>query len=250
MGGECVKEVLSLVFFSFQIFEQQMKKNKKGKKSKKSGAELVEAADATVAVPLAIKLPIEFPYDIDDLSSVDMAGPTNWCNWLIKDQILVGAYPKKKLLLRDILATGVTHFVCLMEQKELDRQGKPYLPIAQALVTENEELTPKASELEYVHFPIRDKSICSDESTLELVDKILHLFAEKKKIFIHCRGGHGRTGVIASLLLGKIYGLEAYEAISACKSFHDCRVDIKAKPGVYDSPETSDQRNQVYKLLS
>lgn len=31
---------------------------------------------------------------------------------------------------------------------------------------------------------------------------------------------------------------------------HRSRVDVKRKPGVYTSPETHDQRSQVYRLLS
>ena len=35
-----------------------------------------------------------------------MTGPTEWSNWVIKDQLLVGAYPKKTFLIEDILKEG------------------------------------------------------------------------------------------------------------------------------------------------
>jgi hypothetical protein len=35
---------------------------------------------------------------------------------------------------------------------------------------------------------------------------------------------------------GRLYGLTAYEALELCKQYHDCRVDVKAKPGYNHLP--------------
>jgi protein-tyrosine phosphatase len=68
-------------------------------------------------------------------------------------------------------------------------------------------------------------------------------------MFIHCRGGHGRTGVVAALLLGKIYNLPAYEALELVQRFHDNRKSVQKKGQQYSSPETHEQKGQVYKIL-
>jgi len=50
---------------------------------------------------------------------------------------------------------------------------------------------------------------------------------------------------------GRLYGLEAFEAMELCQRYHDTREDIKKKPNAdFDSPQTHDQKSQVYKLLS
>ncbi len=40
-------------------------------------------------------------------------------------------------------------------------------------------------------------------------------------------------------LKGRLYGLTAYEALELCKRYHDCRADVKAKPGTLRHPHTA-----------
>lgn len=94
-----------------------------------------------------------------------------------------------------------------------------------------------------------DKDVTSDEEVLTLVEDMEKRLKSDEKIFIHCRGGHGRTGTIVAILLGKIFNLEAYDALEKVQQFHDHRADVKKKPGVYSCPETSVQTNQVYRIL-
>jgi hypothetical protein len=42
-------------------------------------------------------------------------------------------------------------------------------------------------------------------------------------MYIHCHGGHGRTGTIAALLLGRLYGLGASAALELYQHLHDTR---------------------------
>jgi protein-tyrosine phosphatase len=138
-----------------------------------------------------------------------------------------------------------------MTDSEIERQGKFYFDFAKQMVSEapNEYPNP-ASSLSLIRLPIQDKGIASDEDVLELVEEIVQRFKKGENIFIHCRGGHGRTGVVAALLLGRLYGLSAYESLELVQKYHDTRIDVQEKPGVYSSPETHEQRGQVYKLLS
>lgn len=67
--------------------------------------------------------------DDEDLSSY--AGPTPWCNWVLKGQVLAGGYPASMddeendalllMLMRDV---GIDCFVCLQsEVSERERRG-------------------------------------------------------------------------------------------------------------------------------
>eukprot|EP01127_Copromyxa_protea_P020234 TRINITY_DN6730_c0_g1_i2.p1 TRINITY_DN6730_c0_g1~~TRINITY_DN6730_c0_g1_i2.p1 ORF type:complete len:114 (+),score=23.13 TRINITY_DN6730_c0_g1_i2:365-706(+) len=110
-------------------------------------------------------------------------------------------------------------------------------------------MTQKVKDLQFVHFPISDKDIAADDEVIKLVENIEKRLLNNEKIFIHCRGGHGRTGTIVAILLGRLFKLEAYDALEKVKEMHDFREDIKKKPGVYSCPETSPQINQVYRVL-
>lgn len=60
---------------------------------------------------------------------------------------------------------------------------------------------------EIFYFPIEDYYILPEEAEINLVQKIVNYLSEGKRIAMFCIGGHGRTGYIASLVLG-------YEGIS------------------------------------
>lgn len=57
--------------------------------------------------------------------SESMAGPTPWCNWVIKGQVLAGAYPastddrETHKILSVLLERGMEVFVCLQAEVSL-----------------------------------------------------------------------------------------------------------------------------------
>ena len=57
--------------------------------------------------------------------SENMAGPTPWCNWVIKGQVLAGAYPaspddrETDKILSVLLERGMEVFVCLQAEVSL-----------------------------------------------------------------------------------------------------------------------------------
>jgi len=72
-------------------------------------------------------------------------GPTDFSNWVIPKKLLVGSYPRSKMLL-NILDCGITTFVNLVQEREIQRYG-PYNEIAQAKAKKGVTIT-------YIHFPI------------------------------------------------------------------------------------------------
>src|SRR5436853_3670939 len=103
-------------------------------------------------------------------------------------------------------------YVCLVTEEELKRQGKPYIEIVKNLLTQQPKEYPSVSisKLQYIHVPIRgtnykvvnsygcpsDKQTISDESLIKLLDDLMKRFIAGEKMFIHCKGGHGRTGKV------------------------------------------------------
>lgn len=57
---------------------------------------------------------------------------------------------------------------------------------------------------EILYFPIEDYWILPDEVLADLVSKIIDRLNSGKKVGLFCLGGHGRTGYVASAVLGKL----------------------------------------------
>jgi|AntAceMinimDraft_1070359.scaffolds.fasta_scaffold10124_4 hypothetical protein len=71
-----------------------------------------------------------FGVDDQDLSSY--AGPTPWCNWVLKGRVMAGGYPASlgdhdndQLLLMLMRDVGIDTFVCLQSEVRAPIQTNP-----------------------------------------------------------------------------------------------------------------------------
>jgi len=176
-----------------------------------------------------------------------LRGPTEGSNWVLPGMLMCGPYPgafeddKNEQLLKRILAKGVDTFICLQEEydpgmpEEVWRRGaglRPYFKDAQRI---------SKKELEWVQLPIADGNIAPDDVTAELVVLLVNKMLAGRVLYMHCFGGHGRTGVFVCLVLSYIYRISAAEALKRSQAYHDCRME----PQGVRSPQTVVQRDQV-----
>jgi ribA/ribD-fused uncharacterized protein len=156
-------------------------------------------------------------------------------NWLDETQrIMVGGKPYNNDDLQYLYNNKITVFVNLTTSHELNhRQNFKYhlkLPC----------------NIKFIHFPIKDMAVEQDGPTMELVDKIINL-SKSDIIYIHCKGGHGRTGVIAGLIIHKLYPSLSYtDVIKHIQKQHSTR---KYKPKS-STPQTSQQFNQLHRIIN
>lgn len=151
--------------------------------------------------------------------------------------IYAGEYPRNKddessyAKLKQFESFGITHFIDLTEAGEL----QPYEP-----------LLYKGAK--YLRFPIRDVSIPqSIESVRSLVAKIVKVVKAnpKSKVYIHCWGGVGRTGLIVGCLLGELYRQDYDETLKKLEQlFMAC-----PKAAKRHTPETAEQRKFIAKYI-
>lgn len=66
--------------------------------------------------------------------------------------------------------------------------------------------------VKFIHFPIDDFDIADEQNTVVFVNELANRVRQGHKMYIHCQGGHGRTGLIAIQLFIALYGVEAKEA--------------------------------------
>ncbi|CAE7573343.1 Cdc14b [Symbiodinium natans] len=175
-------------------------------------------------------------------------GPTKRSNWVVPGRLMAGDRSSldSEESLKAIFKSGVTTVVCLQTRQETSA-GVDYRKKAKAL-------QPNVS---FVEQPIPDQEVTDDAMVEELVSQLLERLAGGEVLYVHCRGGHGRTGTICAILLGRMYKLSAAEAMARTQACHDARQQpVFAAEGYQETKDGSScvilfpsQRQQVVRLL-
>jgi len=135
------------------------------------------------------------------------SGPTARSNWILPGHVLCGGAPHGHL--REICSAGVTTFVSLQCKSEAD----PY----------QSGVLKHCSHASFMSRPITDQQVTSDEQIASLVLQLLRRINDGEVCYVHCRGGHGRTGTVCALLLGLVHNLDGPAALATYQALHDTR---------------------------
>lgn len=101
----------------------------------------------------------------------------------------------------------------------------------------------------YHRFPIKDRKAPSLEYLTRIIDFIERLDGV---VYLFCKGGHGRSGTIASVLYGKSHNLQGKEAMTHVnKEWHNQRDLTRIRPKIVKlgSPQTACQKRVVKEYL-
>ena len=121
----------------------------------------------------------------------------------------------------------------------------PEVDLIVDLTTEDEGLPEYETEIEVMKVPIVDRRTLPDNEAIDLVRNIV----SKGRVLIHCRGGGGRSAVIAGLLLGYLKNLPADVVIGKLSQAFEKR-EIKSEKLIrLGAPQTKVQKDQLKKLL-
>jgi len=200
-------------------------------------------------------IPKLYPLPTYKEGETHMRGPTQCSNWVIKGLVLCGEYPgdaKEDRHVGNLMTyaqEGVTTYVCLQEDKELQRQVfRPYFKDACGIMDVLLDGARSSSNpaLKYVQFPIEDGCIASsDKAMFDFVMELVERITENGEVlYIHCWAGRGRTGMIVACLLGIIYKISAYEALERTNAYFQQREITYG-----DSPEYAHQKMQVVRVV-
>lgn len=204
-------------------------------------------------------------------SMLKYRGPTHYSNWFILGMAQAGAYPgsmddrihRNQLSL--ILKSGVTTFICT--QAEYDPNAteaewrrcqklRPYFQDAIDIIRSSKQSRSRANmfkqnpeDLQFVYFPIIDQDVAPDKDFIMLIHDLLARLDRGEKFYLHCWGGHGRTGTVAAVLLGLLYDITPREALNRVQKYHDVRLEAAQYRMKIDSPQRPSQRAQVRRVL-
>jgi hypothetical protein len=195
-------------------------------------------------------------------------GPTFESNLLIPKvggltfgALCVGSYPEThNKYLSKLLDAGYNTFVCLCSEYGLIEKGNYYEPYAKN--------NPRIPAGNFIHKRIMDMDVCVDKDIEEVATEIVKRLKRGENVYLHCKGGHGRTGVCAGVALHKLYPeLTSTEIFEYLQFGHDQRdgyicgsnmwtgmmipdpLASYFSKGQVPTPQTGEQRNQVRRLM-
>jgi len=156
-------------------------------------------------------------------------GPIDNSYWVVPDKLLAGKYPgaidardsRKKLTA--IVDAGIRSFVDLTERHELERYDDGLRSLARE----------RTLDLRYARFPIVDVSTPTPDEMTRIVEHVSSEIAVGRPVYVHCRGGIGRTGTVVGCWMVQEEGRRPDDALARIA---DLRSGL---PGI--SPETDDQ---------
>jgi hypothetical protein len=112
-------------------------------------------------------------------------------------------------------------------------------------MTSHRDALPNAN-IDFLHLPIVDGSVTSDDLVDRFCDDLIGKVLSGRRLYVHCWGGHGRTGTIIAVMLGRMYDVTTAQALARTQQLHDVRGD----PQNVGSPSTPVQVAQVRRLLA
>ena len=157
----------------------------------------------------------------------------NYSSYFIKDKALFGSYPQQDKV-DDLISKGVEFFI------DLTLPGEVF----PAYNTHNKK---------YINFPIVDRKApinnFSFASLILEVKNIIDNLKNNEKIYIHCRGGHGRAGILVASILYIHLGINTSDSIALTTKLHGDRKVMRQKWRDMGSPQTKQQKTYIHKFF-
>jgi len=155
------------------------------------------------------------------------------CSYFIQDKALFGSFPTQEAV-QVLEELGVRCFIDLTN-------------------TEETKTTPYNTKYKYIKYPIVDRKIPEDwKSFAQLVVKIcqvIHNLDRDEKVYIHCKGGHGRSGILVACIFCHYYNLCPDEALKQTAKCHSNRPEMREKWRKLGSPQGKKQKDFVYRFF-
>ena len=149
-------------------------------------------------------------------SLADVAGPTDGSNWLLPGQLIIGAKPTVADA-QALMGAGVNTFCSLVGEWSPARYHEREYPAGLVATSARQGRAGRDEQLPtvdaiFLHFGIADFDAPQPAELETLVLELRRRLLDGEVIYLHCRGGHGRTGTVAIPLLVSILGA-ATEAV-------------------------------------
>jgi protein-tyrosine phosphatase len=157
----------------------------------------------------------------------------NHCSYFIKDKAMFGSFPTQESV-EELENEGVIYFVDLTSSDET-------------------KITPYTTNHTYIKYPILDRNVPENIPSfcrmVIILSEIIVKLRKNEKLYLHCRAGHGRSGILVASILCYIFKLSPYDSLLYTTKCHSNRSIMKDKWRRIGSPQTYQQKKFIYKLF-
>ncbi|MFP4543019.1 MAG: fused DSP-PTPase phosphatase/NAD kinase-like protein [Candidatus Kapaibacterium sp.] len=168
--------------------------------------------------------------------------------WVMPEMLLAGYYPgsmsNERAIekLNALIDSGIRCIINLMEPGEFSTDKAPVVDYSDTL---KEVASKQQVDVKFFNFPIADLSIPGVELMKKILDTIDQNLNGNSKcpVYIHCRGGIGRTGTVVGCWLQRHgYGQDQQSVLDIIKFLRKEQIPSEY---LFDSPESEEQRKFV-----
>lgn len=157
----------------------------------------------------------------------------NYSSYFFLEKCMFGGFPTQSQV-DELTSMGVNMFVDLTTPGEVDMYTIP-------------------PDCMYVNYPIIDRQVPSNIPLFTALILRTYDFVqnENTKVYIHCKGGHGRSGILVACLLYLLNpGISTQQAIELTTEAHSKRLVMRDKWRKMGSPQTYFQKKFVHKMFT
>lgn len=124
--------------------------------------------------------------------------------------------------------------------------------IVRLTLTQEKNVDPYTTSIQVIPLPIKDNNVPHDWDFFTIaILWIINQLREGKKIFVHCKGGHGRSCIVTTCILYYTNeSLNARDAIEESIRIHNERTNMSLRWKGIKSPFSKSQYIFLYKYLN
>lgn len=154
------------------------------------------------------------------------------CSFFIEGKAMFGSYPVDVAVLEE---AGVRVFVDLTFSDET-------------------MIVPYKTNYRYISYPISDQRTPTDWKSFTRfilqICQVINDLKDDEKLYLHCKGGHGRSGVVVACVLCHLLCISTEEALDITNTFHNNRETMREKWRIIGAPQTRQQKCFVHRFFS
>lgn len=138
----------------------------------------------------------------------------NQASFFIEKKALFGGYPNHNQII-ELKEEGVVWFIDLTNNNE---RG----------ITQYSHLVDN-----WINFPIKDGWVPENKKKfhifLLLIQMVIDSLKPGEKLYLHCRGGHGRSSLVISCFLSMVFNIPVADSLNLTRDYHALRPNLNPK---------------------
>ena len=154
-------------------------------------------------------------------------------SFFIKDRAIFGCFPTQDSVI-ELENQGVKYFIDLTDENET-------------------RIQPYTTTHTYIRYPIKDMYIPENWQTYAKfiinICRIIKTLKREDKIYVHCKGGNGRSGVVVASILCHLFKFSPDESLQYTTMYHNNRKNLKDRWRKIGAPQTYTQKKFIYKFF-